>query len=81
MWRFLRSRRYPGPMNIQISWKVGVNKLGLLEAIEERADVISRPRLFYYRKFDGTFCSNAGLILLNLLFLLPSCLCGRVNEG
>lgn len=55
--------------------------MGLLEAIEERTDVISSHGLFSDREFYGTFCSNAGLIPLKLLFLLPSCLCGHVNES
>jgi hypothetical protein len=55
--------------------------MGLLEAIAERTNVILSHRLLDGGKFEGTFCSNAGLVFLKLLFFLPSCLCVHVNES
>lgn len=55
--------------------------MGLLETVAERANEVLIRWLFGDGKFDGTFCRNAGLILLQLFFLLPPCLCGYINES
>lgn len=60
------------------------NRVGLtilLEAVAERTDVILSHRLLDGGEFYGTFCSDAGLVFLKLLFLLPPCLFGHVNES
>lgn len=57
------------------------NKEGLLESVDEVADAVLTCGVLDGGKLDMTFCGNAGLVLLNLLFLLPSCLCRRVNKS
>ena len=58
-----------------------MGKMDLLETIAERTNMILSHRLLDRGKFDGTFCSNTGLVFLKFLFFLPSCLYARVNES
>ena len=57
-----------------------MNEMGLLEAVDEIADTVLARRLSGDGKVDMAFRSNASLVFLNLLFLLPSCLRRGVNR-